>query len=78
MEYFEISQSEDGGVYVRKLNKELFLKGLTDDSQKPDFFKPGEPIPIDIHNGWGSKSLIIKGEVVCPQPKETIIVFSLD
>lgn len=63
--YFLIRNS-DGDTYVETLTEDQVRERL--DEASLDFLSADESFDTDT-NYWGDHSLLIKGEVVVPQPK---------
>lgn len=78
MAYFIIHNSEDGEVSVHQMDAEELQKKL-----KEDYWGTGKKfiLPNDIFdcdpNYWGGKLLIIKGEIIVPKAKQTIIEYEV-
>jgi len=72
MPYFMIDCTEDG-VYVTEVTSDTIKSDMRtlEAAAVNTFFKPGEKFDSDP-NYWGTKTLLIKGEVVVPRPKDTV------
>jgi len=74
MDYFQITTSPDG-IYIEMKTKEQIENDIND----PDVIAPSflSEITNMDPNYWGSKTLIIKGEIVVPNPVETVVKFEV-
>lgn len=78
--YFVIHNS-DGDTKVELLDKEKLLERLNEDYYGKTYFIPEHALQKPTNrdtNAWGDGLLIIKGEVVAPQAKETVLRYDIE
>lgn len=75
-----LSASEDG-IHFEVATKEEVLQEAKDiqdgECSSKGFFGPNDPIDSDP-NYWGSKILLIKGEIVQPKPVKRVTEFEVE
>jgi len=76
--YYRISGSEDGDVSISEYTREELLieinEEIEDNEKEPIFRK--DLLEKDLML-WGDSSLIIKGQIVVPEPTVTVKEFKL-
>ncbi|MFW6246628.1 MAG: hypothetical protein ACOC22_00430 [bacterium] len=76
MEIYYVINNFDGDTHVCQYSKEGLLKAIEEGEFYEGIFDE-MPDTIDT-NYWCGKSLIIKGEVVSPKPKEVVTKYEID
>jgi len=70
-EYFVIGANEEGFVYVQKLSAGTLSQELREDGWLPPELAMNDmPTPNPAH--WKGRYVIIKGDIVMPQPVEIV------
>lgn len=70
MNYFIITTNEDGDVYFEKLSKDQVLAVL---KEEPDpSFSPDEDFDRFVNLTDSPKRILIKGEIIVPEPVEVV------
>ena len=77
MTYFVICNS-DGDTTVSRMTAEELKKALNDKDwgENPEFITPDEKCDDDT-NYWAGGMMIIKGEIIVPQAKQTITEYEV-
>ena len=77
--YIVISPGEDGAT-IEQLSKSVLLERIDEKYYGDIDFKTSlSPNIEDIDpNYWGDEILIIKGEIVVPQPVKTVTAFEME
>jgi len=70
MSYFLIVCSEDGDISVTPYNKDELLEAIIEEDH--DYIKFMQNIKDTNPQYWGNSRLIIKGEIVTPEPKDVV------
>ncbi len=75
--YFVIQGDEDGGCRIEEMTKEQLLKAMTPNQygERQVYGEILSCLPEDICNF--SDVVIIKGEIVVPRPKKTVVEYDL-
>lgn len=77
--YWMINCSEDGDVYVQRYTRaelEAEIAEHIEDTGKPIAFFNSVPASIDPQY-WNGQALLIKGDIVTPQPKQVITKYEV-
>lgn len=81
--YWVFYCNEDGEVSVQRFASKVDIEAYLTDCAKenteehtPTYYGPTDRIPTDMQY-WGDKRLIIKGELVVPEPVEMVRTFTL-
>jgi len=77
MSYFLIQTNEEGVVFIEKLTAEEFLRRLNTGEYGEDL-EFLDTIPRTNVRLWGDGLLLIKGEIIVPQPKTVVQEYSLE
>lgn len=75
--YFVFTSSEDGDHYLRVFEDRCALLQDIDElvEEEENFI---ENIPASNMAYWGSSTLIIKGRIVMPKPKEVTVAYDIE
>lgn len=77
MSYFVLRASEDG-FSVKEVTKEWLLKELSEEGSGYEAVQVVDHLPTEPDpNYWGNTLVIIKGEVVTPEPVQVISEYHL-
>jgi len=81
MSYFVISNS-DGDTSIHSMSKDELLKDITPDKDGCTAFGGLVEFLDNLDetdtNYWGNKVLIIKGEIVVPEPEKLIATYNVE
>lgn len=80
MSYFMIHNNDDGDFYFREIDPEQFMRDLASGEYgfQPElinFLSYSPHIKEQMMEWKGNSYLIIKGEIVFPRPKKTVVEF---
>ena len=80
MPYFMIHSKNDGDFYFEEIDPDQFLKDLADGKYGPqpdmiNFLSYSPTIKKQMMDWRGYTYLIIKGEIVFPRPKKTVVEY---
>ena len=75
MSYFLLSCTEDGG-YVETLTKAQVMDLLT--GAEEDRPQCVAKVPDKEISYWGEKNVLIKGEIIVPQPVQIVTEWTID
>lgn len=76
MEIYFVINNFEGDTTIYQYSREALLKAIEDGEFSEYGFFEEMPNKSDT-NYWGGKTLIIKGEVVSPQPKQVITQYEI-
>lgn len=76
MEIYYVINNMDGDTHIRPYSQEALIRAVEDGEF--DEYGIFEEMPKESDtNYWGGKTLIIKGEIVSPQPKEVVTKYEI-
>lgn len=74
MEIYYVICNSDGDTCIYRYSREALLNAIEQGEFSEGFF---EEMPREFDTNWGGKALIIKGEIVSPQPKEVVTKYEI-
>lgn len=75
--YFVLRTSEDG-LYIDANTKEELLQTVKEWQEEDRDIEICSELPTESWEYWGTKAVIIKGEIVVPRAKKMVTVFDIN